>query len=231
MIEECLVVEFSVTGDDCPLADASKETGVTIDCGPPQLRADDNVLLRFSATDGVGRLAEVLDADDRIRYLHVSESDGRTNFRCLSKHPCVVHELTDVGFMSESLQYRDGTGAFTGAVVGLDVLRGVLDRAGETRVAASPQRYKVAGNAGHPVGVTLERVHPLGSEDEEAIARRWNVTPAQEEALRAAFESGYFAVPKEATAEAVAAELGIGKSAFLERLRRGQATLFGQVFG
>lgn len=213
MIEECLVVEFSVTGDDCPLAEASKETGVTIDSGPPQLRADDNVLLRFSATDGAGRLAEVLDADDRIRYLHVSESDGRTNFRCLSKHPCVVHELTDEGFMSESLQYRDGTGAFTGAVVGLDVLRGVLDRAGET------------------VGVALERVHPLGSEDEEAIARRWNVTPAQEEAIRAAFESGYFAVPKEATAEEVAAELGIGKSAFLERLRRGQATLFGQVFG
>jgi predicted DNA binding protein len=212
MIEKCLVVEFAVTGDDCPLAEASKEAGVTIDCGPPQLRADDNVLLRFSATDDSGRLAAVLDADDRIRYLHVSESDGRTNFRCLSKHPCVVHELTDVGFMSESLQYRDGTGAFTGAVVGHDVLRGVLDRAGET------------------VGVTLERVHPLGSGDEEAIARRWNVTPAQEEALRAAYRAGYFSVPKEASAEAVAGELAISKSAFLERLRRGQATLFAQMF-
>ena len=213
MIEECLVVEFSVTGDDCPLAEASRETGVTIDCGPPQLRADDNVLLRFSATDDEGALAAVLDADDRIRYLHVSESDGRQNFRCLSKHPCVVHELTNEGFMSESLQYRDGTGTFMGAVVGYDVLRGVLDRAGET------------------VGVKLERVHPLGSGDEEAIARRWNVTPAQEEALRAAYAMGYFSVPKAVSAEAVAQELGISKSAFLERLRRGQASLFGQMFG
>lgn len=212
MIEECLVVEFSVTGDDCPLAAASREAGVTIDCGPPQLRADDNVLLRFSATDD-GRLAEILDADDRIRYLHVSESDGRQNFRCLSKHPCVVHELTNAGFMSESLQYREGTGTFTGAVVGHDVLRGVLDRAGET------------------VGVTLERVHPLGSEDEQAIATRWNVTPAQEEALRAAHEAGYFEVPKQASAAEVADTLGISKSAFLERLRRGQTTLLGQVFG
>lgn len=255
MIEECLVVEFSVRGDDCPLAEASREAGVTVDCGPPQLRADDNVLLRFSATDDGGELAATLDADDRIRYLHVSESDGRHNFRCLSKHPCVVHELTDVGFMSESLQYRDGKGSFTGAVVGHDVLRGVLDRAGETRVAsevrrptagrepdleqangeavsqAQPPRFKVAGNAGHPVGVKLERVHPLGSDEEEAIAQRWNVTPAQEAALRAANEAGYFAVPKAASAEEVAGKLGISKSAFLERLRRGQATLFGQVFG
>ena len=213
MIEECLVVEFSVTGDDCPLAQVSREAGVTIDCGPPQLRADNNILLRFSATDGASQLASLLDADDRIRYLHVSESDGRQNFRCLSKHPCVVHELTNEGFMSESLQYRDGTGTFTGAVVGHDVLKGVLDRAGET------------------VGVTLERVHPLGSEDEEAIATRWNVTPAQEEALRMAHEMGYFSVPKAVSAQEVAEELGISKSAFLERLRRGQASLLGQVFG
>ena len=213
MIEECLVVEFSVSGDDCPLAEASRKAGVTIDSGPPQLRADDNVLLRFSATDGAGTLAEVLDADDRIRYLHVSESDGRQNFRCLSKHPCVVHELTNAGFMSESLQYREGTGAFTGAVVGHDVLKGVLDRAGET------------------VGVTLQRVHPLGSEDEEAIARRWSVTLAQEEALRVAHRAGYFEVPKRVTAQEVATELGISKSAFLERLRRGQSSLLGQVFG
>lgn len=213
MIDECLVVEFSVTGDDCPLANASRETGVTIDCGPPQLRADDNVLLRFSATDGADRLATLLDDDDRVRYLHVSESEGRQNFRCLSKHPCVVHDLTNAGFMSESLQYRDGTGSFTGAVVGYDVLKGVLDRAGET------------------VGVKLQRVHPLGSEDEEAIARRWNVTPAQEEALRAAYNAGYFEVPKGTSAQEVATELDISKSAFLERLRRGQATLFGQVFG
>jgi predicted DNA binding protein len=115
--------------------------------------------------------------------------------------------------MSESLRYHDGTGSFTGAVVGYDVLKGVLDRAGET------------------VGVKLQRVHPLGSEDEEAIARRWNVTPAQEEALRAAYDAGYFEVPKGASAQEVADELNISKSAFLERLRRGQATLFGQVFG
>ena len=212
MIEECLVVEFSVTGDDCPLAEAARETGATIDARPPQGRSDDNDLLRFSAGEGADELAAVLDADDRIRYLHASRTDSRTNFRCLSKHPCVVHELTDAGFMAETLQYRDGVERYTGAVVGHDVLQGVLAAAAET------------------VGVTLERVFPLGSEDDEAVAQRWDVTPAQTEALQAALDRGYFEVPREAAATEVADELGISKSAFLERLRRGQGRLFDQVF-
>jgi predicted DNA binding protein len=213
VIDECLVVEFSVTGDDCPLAEATRETGATIDARPPQLRSDDNALLRFSAGEETDELAALLDADDRIRYLHVSRTESRTNFRCLSKHPCAVHELTDAGFMAETLQYREGTERYTGAVVGHDVLQGVLAAAAET------------------VGVSLERVFPLGGEDDEAVAQRWDVTPAQEVALRTAMEMDYFSVPRGATAAEVADELGISKSAFLERLRRGQATLFAQVFG
>lgn len=211
MIDECLIVEFGVTGDDCPLAEVTREIGARIDARPPQRRSDGTDLLRFTATDDRA-LTTALDADDRIRYLHASATDGRINYRCLSRHPCIVHELTDAGFLVDSIQYRDGEERYAGAVVGYDVLEGVLEAAGET------------------VGVALERVYPLGDEDEEAVAQRWDVTPAQEEALRLAYEMGYFSVPRETDASAVAAELGIGKSAFLERLRRGQAAVFGQVF-
>ena len=212
MIDECLVVEFSVTGDDCPLAEASRTTGSNIDCQPPQHRDDGYTLLRFSTPDESDALAEFLDKDDRIRYLHVSTTDGRQNFRCLSKHPCVVHELTNVGFMAESLRYRDGNATFTGAVVGHDVLQGVLEAAGET------------------VGMRLERIHQLGSEDEKVVAQQWDVTPAQERALRTASEMGYFGVPRETTATEVADELGISKSAFLERIHRAERSLFAQLF-
>lgn len=212
MIDECLVVEFAVTGDDCPLAEASRETGTRIDCQPPQHRDDGYTLLRFSAPAENGGLIDVLDEDDRIRYLHVSTTDGKQNFRCLSKHACVVHELTNVGFMAESVRYHDGNAKFTGAVVGHDVLQGVLEAAGET------------------VGMRLERVHQLGSEDEEVVAQRWDVTPAQERALRTALESGYFSVPRETTASDVADELGISKSAFLERLHRAERSMFSQIF-
>ena len=211
MIEECLVVEFRVTDDDCPLAEATDEAGVRVKARPPQRRADGNALLQFSAAADAP-LAEVLDDDDRIRYLHLSRTDDRINYRCLSKHQCVVHQLTDVGFMVESLSYEHGVEHHVGAVVGRDVLEGVLETAGET------------------VGVSLERVFPLGGEDDTPVAQRWSFTPAQEVALRTAVRMGYFAVPKEATAIEVADELDISKTAFLERIRRGQAALFQQVF-
>ncbi len=210
MIEECLIVEFRVEGDDCPLAEASR-AGVAIDADPPLLRADGNVLLRFSAPPD-DALARTLEADDRLRYLHRSVTDGRATYRCLSFHPCVVHDLVDAGFMIESLTYEGGTAVLTGAVVGYEVLRGVMETAGET------------------VGTRLKRVYALRAEEEDPIATQWDLTPAQGETLRRALEMGYFTVPRGATATEVADALGISKSAFIERLHRAQHALLSQLF-
>lgn len=211
MITECLLVTFHIEGDGCPLADASNAGNVTIDARPPLLRHDGNVLLQFSAppTDDLSR---VLDADDRVRYLHRSRLDGRDNYRCVSLHPCVVHELISEGFLVESLTYENGNAKLTGTVVGTDILRQVMEKAGET------------------VGVQLERVAELGVEDDDAVARHWSLTAPQEEALRAAARMGYFHVPRAVTATEVADALDISKSAFLERLRRAQDSLFEQLF-
>lgn len=211
MIDECLMVEFRVKDDGCPLADATRAADVDVDARPPQLRADGYALLRFTAPASE-EFAAALDADDRIRYFHLSRADGRQNGRCLSKQPCVVHDLVSAGFMVESLRYHNGSAVFTGAVVGHDVLRGVLNTASET------------------VGVTLERAYPLHAEDEGTVAQRWDLTPRQEEALRAAIARDYFAVPRGATATEVARDLGISKSAFIERVHRGEHALFSQVF-
>lgn len=212
MIEECLAVEFRVQNDDCPLAEATLAVDVEIDAQPPQRRSDGYDLLQFSST-GSDRITEVLDDDDRISYLHVSTSDGRYRYRCLSKHPCVVHRLIDGGLIVETLRYRDGAARIAGAVVGRDVLKGVMEAAGDT------------------VGVQLERIYPLQSEAEEIPSQRWDLTPAQEECIRTALEMGYFEIPRAASTEAVAGELGISESAFLERLRRGEQALFEQLFG
>jgi predicted DNA binding protein len=211
MIAECLLTEFRIEGDDCPLARATATVTTTVDAAPPQLRSDGNVLLRFSAPVDEA-LTTALDDDDDIRYLHRTRHDGTTNYRCLSKHPCVVHELVDAGFLVESMRYRRGGATMRGAVVGHDVLRGVMEAAGRT------------------VGVTLRQVSPLGSDDHEPVERRWNLTAAQAEAVRVAYDAGYFELPRTTTAGEVAAELGISKSAFLERLRRAQASVFGSLF-
>jgi predicted DNA binding protein len=211
MIAECLVAELRIEGDDCPLAAATRAIGSTVDCEPPLLRADGNALLRFSAPED-DRLAELLDDDERIRYLHRSRAE-RDTYRCLSLSPCIVHELVDAGFLVEGLTYREGNALVTGTVVGQEVLRSVLGRAEET------------------VGARLERLYALEPGDERPVARRWDITPAQEVALERATAMGYFTVPREVTASDVAAELDISKSAFLERLRRGQHTLLSQLFG
>lgn len=219
MIDECLRVEVRIDGDDCPLADATRTVGRTVDATPPRLRHDGNALLHFSAQRGAGTvgstgdaLADALEADDRIRYLYRSRTDGRATYRCLSLHPCTVHDLISAGFLVDSLTYEDGRALVTGAVVGQEVLRGVMETAGET------------------VGVELERVFALGPEDDAPVARRWDLTPAQVESLRVALEMGYFTVPRRTTASEVAAAIGISKTAFLERLHRAQNALLAQVF-
>ncbi|MHB9287783.1 helix-turn-helix domain-containing protein [Halobacteriales archaeon Cl-PHB] len=212
MIAECLVAEVRIDGDDCPLAEASATASVPIDARAPQLRADGNVLLRFSAPADAG-LREALDTHGDIRYLHVSQVDGTDSYRCLSKHPCVVHELVDAGFLVDSMRYRDGTARLRGAVVGYDVLEGVMEAAGNT------------------VGITLTQVQPLEAEADEPVGPGYMLTPAQEESLRVAVEMGYFDLPREVTASEVADEMGISKSAFLERLRRAQGSLLGTLYG
>jgi predicted DNA binding protein len=212
MYAECLVVEVEMDGDDCPLAAASAETAVAIDAQPPQRRSDGNVLLRFSAPAS-DRLREDLDERDGVRYLHCARSDGTDSYRCLSKHACVVHELVDVGFLVDAMRYREGTATVRGAVVGYDVLEGVMDAAGRT------------------VGVTLTGIQPLEDEGEEAVGQDFGVTPRQDESLRVAVELGYFDLPREVTASEVAKELGISKTAFLERLRRAQRSVFGTLYG
>lgn len=207
MIDECLGVEVTIEGDDCPLAKAVRTVGATVEATPPLRRADGNALLRFSGPES-DRLATVLDSDDRLRYLYRSRTDGRHTYRCLSTHRCVVHDLISAGFLVDSLTYGPERTAVTGAVVGQDVLQGVMETAGET------------------VGVELQRVYPLGPEDDAPVASRWDLTPAQAESLTTATAMGYFTVPRRSTASEVAAEMGISKTAFLERLHRAQHALF-----
>lgn len=211
MIDECLRVTFEVESDDCPLSEAATATDIPIEAQPPQLRADGNALLKFSASRR-GALCEHLDDDDRITFLHVAESDGTYVYRCLSKQRCVVHDLIDRGFLPDSLQYRKGSAVFFGAIVDREMLRDMVDRP--------------AGNE----TVKLRNVALVDTEVVESAYRLWNVTERQEQCLRTAVEMGYFALPREADASDVAGELGISKSAFFERLRRAERNIFERIF-
>jgi len=211
MIEECLGVTFEVEDDDCPLAAASKRAGTTIEASPPQLRSDGNALLKFSARKSE-EIRELLDQDDRIRFLHRAESDEYDVYRCLSRQPCVVHDLVDSGFLADSLEYTDGRAVFSGAIV---------DRGGLKNVIDCPE---------DGVNVRLRHLSPIVTEAEGEVERLRNMTSRQEECVRVAVEMGYFSIPREVNAEDVAGELGISKSSFLERLRRAEREIFEESF-
>lgn len=68
------------------------------------------------------------------------------------------------------------------------------------------------------------RVHRL-THDGESEPPGDGLTDRQEEALRIAYELGYFDIPRQAALEDVAAELGISPSSVSERLRRAQTRL------
>ncbi|WP_439028335.1 helix-turn-helix domain-containing protein [Haloarchaeobius sp. DT45] len=67
------------------------------------------------------------------------------------------------------------------------------------------------------IPVNLAGVHSL----EAAGIRGDTLTETQREALRLAYERGYYASPREVTLEDIAAELGISRQALASRLRRG----------
>jgi hypothetical protein len=67
-------------------------------------------------------------------------------------------------------------------------------------------------------GFTLRRL----TRDGEPEAPGEGLTDRQQEALRTAYEMGYFEIPRTASLEAVASELGITASSLSERLRRAQ---------
>ncbi|MFC7068766.1 helix-turn-helix domain-containing protein [Halobaculum lipolyticum] len=78
------------------------------------------------------------------------------------------------------------------------------------------------------VAVTVERLReapPAGTPSDAAA-----LTDPQREALRVALSAGYFAVPRGATLEAVAAELGVSDTAASQRIRRGVGSLLAASF-
>lgn len=74
----------------------------------------------------------------------------------------------------------------------------------------------------HDFDVEPRRVYEPKNPQERA---EYGVTEAQQEALQAAYEAGYFAVPREQTLTEVAETLGISRNALSARLRRGHRNL------
>lgn len=76
------------------------------------------------------------------------------------------------------------------------------------------------------VPMTLRRLHTLA---EMQTGRTYDLSPEQHEALLLAFDEGYYDESRETTLEELAGRLGISRTAFSNRLRRGYRNLIGST--
>lgn len=91
-------------------------------------------------------------------------------------------------------------------------------RAEDTDRIAEFQQYC----AGHDIAIELARLHSIGSGD---VGGQYSLTSDQREAVLLAYESGYYESPPETNLGELAEELGINRSSFSDRLRRGVRNL------
>ncbi|WP_232701250.1 helix-turn-helix domain-containing protein [Halobacterium wangiae] len=74
----------------------------------------------------------------------------------------------------------------------------------------------------HDFDLDVTRVYRPDNPQEQA---EYGLTAAQQEALEAAYNAGYFAVPRDRTLTELAEDLGISRNALSTRLRRGHRNL------
>jgi predicted DNA binding protein len=77
--------------------------------------------------------------------------------------------------------------------------------------------------------IEIEGIYEMGGATDAEIGRH-ALTEDQHEALRLATKHGYYEVPRQITADALADALGISQSTFSERIRRAQGALNQSVF-
>ncbi|WP_158058603.1 helix-turn-helix domain-containing protein [Halorussus halophilus] len=78
----------------------------------------------------------------------------------------------------------------------------------------------------HDIRVELTRLHSVGEANNKG---QYSLTSDQREALLLAYNNGYYEVPAQTNLEELAAEIGISRQSFTDRLRRGNSNLIGDT--
>jgi predicted DNA binding protein len=214
-----VVVDCVVPAEDFELGRALRETGYA------RAELEGVVAAGPGAGAGAGRVApflRVVDAESGAveaalrRAEHVTgvgvldEFNGRALFR-------VEWALEGSGFVRRLL---DLDVAIVEAVGGADRWRFELRFHTDDALSAF-QAYRRAGES----NIDVQRVTDLAEWETEHPVDAMGLTPAQNEALLAAFNDGYFAVPRGTNLIALSEQLGISSQSLSERLRRGEGKL------
>lgn len=159
--------------------------------------------LRVTRTADLDAFEAAVDDDERVRrFTAVEEATSRPLYRIEWERPPPCSALYRSDLVIERATGTPEEWIFRLRAGSGEALRAVQDDC-------------------HKRGVRFE-VRRLDRSSPTAVADRYGLTAGQREALVAAFEAGFFEVPREATLDEIGEELGVSGQAASERLRRAE---------
>ena len=210
-----VLAEFAVPADEFVLSDTLTET--------PETRVEIKRVVGgtefvtpyfWAAGDGLERFEGTLRADDTTREVLTLEENGDEErfYRVTweASKPTLVDAVSDAkATILEAVSTDAGTWEMKILFPNREALSAFHEYCRD-----------------HDFEIALERVYRPENPQEQA---EYGVTHKQQEALEAAYEAGYFEVPRGQTLTEVAEELDISRNAFSARLRRGHRNLLSQT--
>lgn len=214
-------IELEVRDRNCFFVRLSAETDCLIRLEELIHRADGNLLQYFSIRETSPE--EVLDmaaSESAIAEARLvrNGTDGNL-FQFVVSGPCVTATLADTGAITRDVSAAGGVGRVVATVPSHVAVRTVVETF-QTRHPVSEFLARRERDQSTPVR-TNAGVHTI-------LADR--LTEKQYEVLRTAYLNGYFAWPRERTAEECADALGIAQPTFSQHLRTAQSKVFTALF-
>jgi hypothetical protein len=181
-------------------------------------------------------VVDTLDASDAVPLRHLFWATGGEFDRfeaALAEDPTIT-EFEQVAAEGDARLYRaqysadvPEVEAYRAAVeLGGAILHAENDGRGWLVRMRFPTRESIAAYRERCLAAGFDlRIRAVYDRKEEVPEQRFGLTDAQFETLVTALERGYFSIPRGASLQEVADELGVSSQAASERLRRGMKTL------
>lgn len=211
---------FEVRDDDYMFIDVSSEERCTIRGERAIQRSDETMLEYFfvSGSSPADVLAAVRTHSSTRSARIVHEGDDETLIEVHLDDICLSRTLADVGAVLRSAVAVDGV-----ATVVADVPDCVDPAAVADRFCTEHPSAEVTAKRD-----VDDRIPGLPDNDRQAMLER--LTEKQRQVLETALLSGYFAWPRQRSAEECADALGISQPTFSQHLRSAQQTLVESLF-
>jgi len=205
-------LEFDFSGSDSPFVDVTEalDCRLTLDGYVP---ASDGWVMYLSVdgSDPAAAVERFAESDRVDRARHITGEDGTSRLEIVVTELSVLHVITEAGATVQRASTSPGRARFVvEAALDADhrqIVADIIDSFPAAELVATRKRDREITTVGRPGGVLDE------------------LTDRQREVLEAAYQAGYFAWPRESTAEEVAEALGLTSATLHGHVRKAEVVI------